>query len=275
MGGGKGGGGLGGARGQGTGGGGIRGWCSALRSLPPRLRRHLRGVPSWDRHGQTGWGTGTGPGRGWGGGGQLRANYLCLQHTPPGVRLCVPPDAPMHAGSTQLLVLIPHISPPAPPCLQVGVGGWGNLVPDMRLRHWSVLQVDGHTTLKLLIESITFIILKRSSTPSPLWSMYDRPNPGQAGNPQFDAYACSSPAPQDGLGQGEGIEVRDVSQFPAIFLICPSYVPVGAPCWQRCTRLVCTSTCGTVPKQQDKLDDNTRRLRFMLQFPGDIEGRLL
>ena len=35
------------------------------------------------------------------------------------------------------------------------------------------------------------------------------------------------------------------------------------------------SQCGTVSKGQHKLDDNIRRLRFMLQFHGDIEGRLL
>ena len=35
------------------------------------------------------------------------------------------------------------------------------------------------------------------------------------------------------------------------------------------------SQCGTVSKRQHKLDDNIRRLRFMLQFHGDIEGRLL
>ena len=35
------------------------------------------------------------------------------------------------------------------------------------------------------------------------------------------------------------------------------------------------SQCGTVSKRQHKLDDNIRRLWFMLQFHGDIEGRLL
>ena len=35
------------------------------------------------------------------------------------------------------------------------------------------------------------------------------------------------------------------------------------------------SQCGTVSKRQHKLDDNIRRLRFMLQFHGDIEGCLL
>ena len=35
------------------------------------------------------------------------------------------------------------------------------------------------------------------------------------------------------------------------------------------------SQCGTVSKRQHKLDDNIRRLRFMLQFHGDIEGQLL
>ena len=35
------------------------------------------------------------------------------------------------------------------------------------------------------------------------------------------------------------------------------------------------SQCGTVLKRQHKLDDNIRRLRLMLQFHGDIEGRLL
>ena len=35
------------------------------------------------------------------------------------------------------------------------------------------------------------------------------------------------------------------------------------------------SQCGTISKRQHKLDDNIRRLRFMLQFHGDIEGRLL
>ena len=35
------------------------------------------------------------------------------------------------------------------------------------------------------------------------------------------------------------------------------------------------SQCRTVSKRQHKLDDNIRRLRFMLQFHGDIEGRLL
>ena len=35
------------------------------------------------------------------------------------------------------------------------------------------------------------------------------------------------------------------------------------------------SQCGTVSKRQHKLDDNIRHLWFMLQFHGDIEGRLL
>ena len=35
------------------------------------------------------------------------------------------------------------------------------------------------------------------------------------------------------------------------------------------------SQCRTVSKRQHILDDNIRRLRFMLQFHGDIEGRLL
>ena len=35
------------------------------------------------------------------------------------------------------------------------------------------------------------------------------------------------------------------------------------------------SQFGAVSKRQHKLDDNIRRLRFMLQFHGDIEGHLL
>ena len=34
------------------------------------------------------------------------------------------------------------------------------------------------------------------------------------------------------------------------------------------------SQCGTISKRQHKLDNNVRRLRFMFQFYGDIEGRL-
>ena len=35
------------------------------------------------------------------------------------------------------------------------------------------------------------------------------------------------------------------------------------------------SHCGAVPERQHKLDNNIRRLRFMLQFHGDIEEQLL
>ena len=42
-----------------------------------------------------------------------------------------------------------------------------------------------------------------------------------------------------------------------------------------CLHVCFFSQCGTVSKRQHKLDDNIRRLRFMLQFHGDIEGRLL
>ena len=35
------------------------------------------------------------------------------------------------------------------------------------------------------------------------------------------------------------------------------------------------SHCGTISKQQHELDDNVRRLWFMLYFHGDVEGRLL
>ena len=54
-------------------------------------------------------------------------------------------------------------------------------------------------------------------------------------------------------GEGEGVEklrfamVRNLlqfhnfSQFSAIFLPCPSYMPVGAPCCHWCTILFCTT----------------------------------
>ena len=42
-----------------------------------------------------------------------------------------------------------------------------------------------------------------------------------------------------------------------------------------CLHVCFFSQCGTISKRQHKLDDNIRRLRFMLQFHGDIEGHLL
>ena len=111
------------------------------------------------------------------------------------------------------------------------------------------------------------------------------------------------------LGQRGGkIEVRNFSQFSAIsqffaifrtfsqfsaifrnfsaiflssrFSDClPTLVPSlfwSFSCLHVCMfACACRLQCGTVSKRQHKLDDNIRRLRFMLQFHGDIEGRLL
>ena len=69
--------------------------------------------------------------------------------------------------------------------------------------------------------------------------------PGQAG-PECQNRKDILNAPHHGLarchrqGGGKGIEVRNfpqfsaISQFPAIFLLCPSYVLAGDPCCQCC-----------------------------------------
>ena len=94
--------------------------------------------------------------------------------------------------------------------------------------------------------------------------------------------------------RGGGVAVRNYSQFPAISQFPTIFRNVfqffGNCFWlvQRACLLVpfaCSvkrgdverffSRCGSIPKRQHKSDDNVRRLRFMLQFHGDIEGRLL
>ena len=75
--------------------------------------------------------------------------------------------------------------------------------------------------------------------------------------------------------RGGGIEVRNFPQFSAIFRIFPQFFCFALLTCLQVTLAVFFSQCATVSKRQHKLDDTIRRLRFMLQFHGDIEGRLL
>ena len=76
---------------------------------------------------------------------------------------------------------------------------------------------------------------------------------------------------------GSGIGVHNVKCGVFHLFVC-----FTAPCWSILLRntqgrlvAVFFSQCPTVLKQQHKLDEIIRRLRFMLQFHGDIEGYLL
>ena len=78
-------------------------------------------------------------------------------------------------------------------------------------------------------------------------------------------------------GGGGGAQFVAISRNFAIYRNFPhrsrhfSDLPISRAGWGPLLSMVNR----TAAERQHELDDNIRRLRFMLRFPGDIEGRLL